>query len=212
MSLTGITSTQTGLVSSVDLAGVQAALSIQIAAKADASSVYTQNQVNTLVSGLETQADLASKLSAKADLSTLNSTQAQLNAAQTTISSLQGQVAADVSQTQLQIAIAPLATSAALATVSAQVASHGTEINDLQRTAATAVQPADLASAVAPLRFERAHGEHSRTSGVAGLRWLSDRPSRQGQRRRGGLGSESGRIIRRQRLGSREQCFGGPHR
>jgi len=60
MSLTGITSTQTGLVSSVDLAGVQAALSIQIAAKADASSVYTQNQVNTLVSGLETQADLAS--------------------------------------------------------------------------------------------------------------------------------------------------------
>ena len=71
-SLTGLTNTQTGLVSSVDLAGAVASLNIAIASKADASSVYSQGQINTLISGLETQADLSSKLSTKADLSLIH--------------------------------------------------------------------------------------------------------------------------------------------
>ena len=100
--LTGLTGTNTGLVSQVDLAGVQAALSIQIASKADASNVYTQSQVNSLVSTLETQSDLAAKLSTVASVSALQATQAQVALNSTNISALQAQVAADVSQAQLQ--------------------------------------------------------------------------------------------------------------
>ena len=148
-SLTGLTNTQTGLVSSVDLAGAVASLNIAIASKADAASVYTQGQVNTLVSGLETQADLTSKLSTKADASALQTTQAQLNQATANIGTLQAQVAADVTQAQLQSAIAPLATQAALNTATSQIAAQGTAIQTLTQTASTAVQPSGLAAAVA---------------------------------------------------------------
>ena len=151
MSLTGITLTQTGLVSSVDLAGVQAALSIQIAAKADSSNVYSTRQVDAIVSSLQTQSDSSSKLSGKADVSTLQSTQAQVTSIASSVASLQSGVAAGVTQTQLASAVAPLATSAALSTATQQIAAHDVEITAIQGSAASAIQPADLASAVSPL-------------------------------------------------------------
>ena len=85
-SLTGITNTQTGLVSSVDLAGAVASLNIAIASKADTNAVYSQGQVNSLLQGLESKSDVTSKLSTLASISALQSTQSQVTLNSSSIS------------------------------------------------------------------------------------------------------------------------------
>ena len=135
----------------MDLAGAVASLNIAIASKADANSVYSQGQINTLLQGLESQSDLASKLSNLASVSALQNTQSQVALNTSSISALQAQVAADVTQTQLQAAVAPLATQAALTAATTLLSAQGSAIGDLQMNVATAVQPAALSAAVAPL-------------------------------------------------------------